>query len=168
MDWLVGVAAGNSQLKLKSRLSNVGYQVYFPVIRERLAVPNGRVKVRARYLFGRYFFVGINKFWVNLFSIDGIVQVLTYRRLDSADELPCRVSDQVVGEIRALESESVVEPVSRFRRGQSVRVSQGPFIGFDGVYSGSSAHGRELVLVDVFGRKVKVELGYDQVEGTLP
>jgi len=52
-----------------------------------------------------------------------------------------------------------------FRKGQSVRVTDGPFIDFVGVVDDISAEkGRVKVLLSLFGRETPVELDFLQVE----
>jgi len=52
-----------------------------------------------------------------------------------------------------------------FREGQSVRVTDGPFIDFVGVVDSiSSGKGKVKVLLSLFGRETPVELDFLQVE----
>ena len=52
-----------------------------------------------------------------------------------------------------------------FRKGQSIRVTDGPFIDFVGVVDDiSSAKGKVKVLLSLFGRETPVELDFLQVE----
>jgi len=52
-----------------------------------------------------------------------------------------------------------------FRKGQSVRVTDGPFIDFVGVVDDISAEkGRAKVLLSLFGRETPVELDFLQIE----
>jgi transcriptional antiterminator NusG len=52
-----------------------------------------------------------------------------------------------------------------FRKGQSVRVTNGPFIDFVGVVDDiSTAKGKVKVLLSLFGRETPVELDFLQVE----
>jgi transcriptional antiterminator NusG len=52
-----------------------------------------------------------------------------------------------------------------FRKGQSVRVTDGPFIDFVGVVDDiSEGKGKVKVLLSLFGRETPVELDFLQVE----
>lgn len=52
-----------------------------------------------------------------------------------------------------------------FRKGQSVRVSEGPFIDFMGIVDEiSMGKGKVKVLLSLFGRETPVELDFSQVE----
>ena len=49
--------------------------------------------------------------------------------------------------------------------GESVKVSDGPFSGFDAVVEEVNSEKKKLkVMVEIFGRKTPVELGFTQVE----
>ena len=52
-----------------------------------------------------------------------------------------------------------------FRKGESVKVKDGPFTNFDGVVDEVRADKMKLrILVSIFGRETPVELDYGQVE----
>ncbi len=62
----------------------------------------------------------------------------------------------------AVQNENVVIP---FIKGETVKVIDGPFNGFDGVIEKINEEKRKLeVMVKIFGRKTPLELNYMQVE----
>ena len=76
---------------------------------------------------------------------------------------PAEVS-QMLGTIDELAEipEDVVIP---FEVGESIKVSDGPFSGFDAIVEEVNNEKKKLkVMVKIFGRKTPVELGFTQVE----
>jgi len=78
---------------------------------------------------------------------------------------PVPLSDEEVSRIlRQMEAEAPKVKVG-FRKGQSIRVTDGPFIDFVGVVDDISADkGKVKVLLSLFGRETPVELDFLQVE----
>ena len=64
----------------------------------------------------------------------------------------------------AKDNEKTVFKVA-YKKGERIKVKEGPFTNFDGVVDDIKAEKRKLkVLVSIFGRETPVELGFDQVE----
>ncbi len=78
---------------------------------------------------------------------------------------PTPLQEEEVGKIlKQMESEAPKVKVG-FRRGQSVRVSDGPFIDFVGVVDEiNTEKGKVKVLLSLFGQETPVELDFLQVE----
>lgn len=59
----------------------------------------------------------------------------------------------------------VIEQEAPYTRGESVKVTDGPFSNFDGIIDEIKTEKKKLrVLVSIFGRETPVELEYNQVE----
>ena len=78
---------------------------------------------------------------------------------------PVPLKDEEVGQIlKQMEAEAPRVKVG-FRKGQSIRVSDGPFIDFVGIVDEiSTEKGKVKVLLTLFGRETPVELDFLQVE----
>jgi transcriptional antiterminator RfaH len=80
--------------------------------------------------------------------------------VSSADE-PVPVAAEIVDALRRQESAGAFDlasPVQRFRAGDNIRVTQGPFADLIGRLVGVADHERVFVLIDVLGRSVRAEV----------
>ena len=78
---------------------------------------------------------------------------------------PAPLSEEEVNQILKQMTAEVPKVKVGFRRGQSIRVTDGPFIDFVGVVDDISPEkGRVKVLLSLFGRETPVELDFLQVE----
>jgi transcriptional antiterminator NusG len=82
------------------------------------------------------------------------------------DPMPMRVSEvnRILGKVDEL-AEQEEEMNIPFVDGETVKVIDGPFNGFNGVIEGVNEEKKKLqVMVKIFGRKTPLELSYMQVE----
>jgi transcription antitermination factor NusG len=52
----------------------------------------------------------------------------------------------------------------KFKKGQVVRVKEGVYSGYEGIYEGCGAKDREKILLEYLGRKTRVLIGVEQLE----
>lgn len=84
-----------------------------------------------------------------------------------AGEAPAALSQQEVKQLLQQVDEGVAPSaeLARFDKSESVRIVDGPFLGFNGVVDEVNADQERLkVLVSIFGRSTPIELSYLQVE----
>ncbi|NOQ71218.1 MAG: transcription termination/antitermination protein NusG [Crocinitomix sp.] len=84
------------------------------------------------------------------------------------DPMPMRTSEvnRILGKVDEL-AEQEEEMNIPFVEGETVKVVDGPFNGFNGVIEGVNEEKKKLqVMVKIFGRKTPLELSYMQVEKT--
>lgn len=82
------------------------------------------------------------------------------------DPMPMRISEvnRILGKVDEL-AEQEEEMNIPFVEGETVKVIDGPFNGFNGVIEGVNEEKKKLqVMVKIFGRKTPLELSYMQVE----
>ena len=83
------------------------------------------------------------------------------------DPVPLRQSEvnRMLGKVDELSVEENANVVIPFTKGETVKVIDGPFNGFDGTIEKINEEKRKLeVMVKIFGRKTPLELSYMQVE----
>jgi transcriptional antiterminator RfaH len=128
-------------------------------------IPRIRVKVGAKWrttpLFGSYFFVRIVDRWRVLERTIGVLSVVKF------GAAPARCPDEEIARLIArsdpdgvirLSSSLTPQAVVRraFEPGAQVSITEGPFRGFAALHTGMSTRDREMVLIDLLGRKTAV------------
>ena len=142
-------------------------QVYLPALHVKPVNPRSR---KIRPFFPRYLFVHVDLDRVGLSDIQwrpGVSRVL-----DCGGE-PVSIPASVVEAIRRkVEEVQLLEQdfgSGRFRKGDRVRVTKGPFEGFEGMFDtrmGGKARAR--ILVDFLGRLTATELDVRYLEKVSP
>jgi transcriptional antiterminator RfaH len=126
-----------------------GFEVYSPRIkppRSRMSSPS-KPKESTRPLFPGYAFVRIELQWSAARWSPGVTRIV----LDG--NVPARVPDGVIAELRSRERDGVIElPERRLVRGRLVRILRGPFRHLEGLVAGLAPHERVAILLGTLGR----------------
>jgi transcriptional antiterminator RfaH len=136
-----------------------GFETYCPRLREQRR-SHGRKVVRTPPLFPGYTFVLIVSGWWNARWAAGV------RRLVMDGQVPARVPDAVIAEIRSRERNGFVElsKPARLAPGMRVRVISGPLHDQIGLLAVLRPHERVLVLMHLLGGEQRVELARSAIE----
>ncbi len=161
--WLVVRTQPNRENIAAFHVERQGYKFFLP--KEEIQVLKlGRKIKRTVVLFPRYLFVRLSKDgrWMSLRGTKGVSQVVM------TGECPSMMPNSVMRELQAFTGKDGIiklyKPKPRFKKGQAVKVTAGPFQYFTGLYEGQSAHEREIVLLELLGRKVSTEFDYGDLE----
>ena len=144
--WSVAQTESQRERTAQRFLEQNGFETYLPMIKvSRRNVP----------LFPAYLFVRIVDRWYSIQHTIGVLQLL------SSGELPSRLDDKVIAQIRGQERNGVVRlPKPRgLQLGDRVVVLRGAFFDRVGLYDGQSSRDRQFVLLELLGRSVRVEVG---------
>lgn len=175
MKWYVVRAIGGQENKVKTYieteisrhgLSDYVSQVIVPM-EKVIQIRNGKKINRERVYFPGYVMVQANlagEVPHVIKSVTGVIGFLGETK--GGDPVPMRKSEvnRMLGKVDELsvKDENVVIPYSV---GETVKVIDGPFNGFDGIIEKVNEEKRKLeVMVKIFGRKTPLELNYMQVE----
>lgn len=151
MPWLVATSENGRQAVARTFLQEQGFDVYFPRFRERRFY-RGHKQFVESYLFGRYFFVLFIPCWYLIRSTIGVDAVFTQ------DDRPALLHDAVVDEIKSREDRDGVITIRKgFRRGQRVRVKQGPLAGMLGTFDRMTSRDREVAFISMLGQLTRIE-----------
>ena len=133
-----------------------------------VAVTAGKRKIKEKNRYPGYVFVEaelVGETQARLREVSNVLGFLNESRSSNVP-MPLRPSEvsQMLGTIDEMTEipEDVIIP---FEVGESVKVSDGPFSGFDAIVEEVNNEKKKLkVMVKIFGRKTPVELGFTQVE----
>ena len=145
-------------------------QVLVPVKKE-IVTKNGKRKEVERLLFPGYVLIhaelNLDLEYVIRNGIPGMSGFLTEKTGNGTDRIPVPIRDEEAQRILGVQDENAVsaaETEVNFTVGESVRITDGPFSGFNGTVEEILEDRSKLkVVVVIFGRKTLLELSFTQV-----
>jgi len=145
MTWAVIQCESQRELAVCLLLGRMTLPTYFPRIRLRKRIVG---------LFPGYVFCRLGPQFYPVLWTPHVIRLLM------AGDRPAKLSDEIVENIRKLEHRGLIKlpQPPRLRLGQQVKVIRGSFQGLLGLYDGQSGKDRERVLLELLGRKVRIEL----------
>ena len=173
--WYVVRAVSGQENKIKSYietdiarlgLSDYVEQVLVPT-EKVVQIRNGKKVNKERNYFPGYIMIKANLSGEVPHIIRSITNVIGFLgETKRGDPMPLRTSEvnRMLGKVDELsvQSENVVIP---YKIGETIKVIDGPFNGFNGNIEKVNEEKRKLeVMVKIFGRKTPLELSYMQVE----
>ena len=175
MKWYAVRAIGGQENKIKTYIENEIFRLGLSDYVKQVLVPTKKViQIRdgKKYNKEKVYLPGYIMIEANLSgevphvikSVTGVIGFLGETK--GGDPVPLRKAEvnRMLGTVDelAVQNENVAIP---FVRGETVKVIDGPFNGFDGTIEKINEEKRKLeVMVKIFGRKTPLELNYMQVE----
>ena len=133
-----------------------------------VAIRNGKRVVKEKNRFAGYVFVEaelVGETQAILRNVPNVLGFLSDSK-SSTKPMPLRPAEvnQMLGTIDEI-AEIPDDVIIPFEVGESVKVTEGPFSGFDAIIEEVNNEKKKLkVMVKIFGRKTPLELGFMQVE----
>ena len=174
--WYVVRAVSGQENKVKTYIENeiarLGLQDYV----EQVLVPtekvvqirNGKKINKEKVYFSGYIMIKANLTGEVPHIIKSVTNVIGFLgATKGGDPLPLRQSEvnRMLGKVDELSVDADVNVAIPYTVGETVKVIDGPFNGFDGTIENINEEKRKLeVMVKIFGRKTPLELSYMQVE----
>ncbi|MDH5414220.1 MAG: transcription termination/antitermination protein NusG [Flavobacteriaceae bacterium] len=173
--WYVVRAIGGQENKVKTYIENEVARLGLSDYVDQVLVPtekviqirNGKKINKEKVYFPGYIMIEANlvgELPHVIKSVTGVIGFLGETK--GGDPVPLRKSEvnRMLGKVDelAVQNENVAIP---YVPGETVKVIDGPFNGFDGTIEKINEEKRKLeVMVKIFGRKTPLELSYMQVE----
>lgn len=175
MRWYVLRAIGGKEKKVKETIEremsiggvlgdNVA-QVLVPT-EKVFQVRNGKKIAKDRTLYPGYVYIEASLVGEVPHILKGMTNVIGFLQDKMRNPIPVRASEvnHILGKVDELSLSDQEYDIS-FVVGETVKVINGPFNGFNGVIEEVNVEKKKLkVMVKIFGRKTPLELGYIDVE----
>ena len=160
--WYLVYCKPRQESVARENLARQGYETYLPVMREVRRRQGKRVSLLAP-MFPRYLFIHLNREtdnWAPIRSTLGVVSIVRFGRLAA------RVPDELLGVLRAREDAQGIQilPVEEYKPGSRVRITQGGFVGYEGIFQAATGRDRVTVLLDVLGRQARATVDSASIE----
>lgn len=162
MQWYVVHTLVHGEQRALEHLERQGFEAWLPLYRKPRRHARRR-EIVLRPLFPRYLFVSLDleaDLWRKVLSTRGV------KTLISHDSVPTPVPDEIIEGLRTHAEEDglfTVRPVG-LKRGEKVRIAEGPFTELEAVFEAQSDADRVLVLLNLLGRQTIVRLSSSEIE----
>lgn len=161
MHWYLVHTKPKQEKQALMQLEQQGFQCYLPTLfLEKLQ--RGKLVVKEEPLFPRYLFIQLGRAadspsWAPIRSTKGV------SRLVSFGSEPAKVSNELV-QILQDHEQTQDQPQPLYRAGDKVLVTEGPFVGLEGVYQISDGDQRVIVLIEMLSKPVELRTSIDQIQ----
>jgi len=160
--WYVVHTQPQAESRAVDNLRRQGYEAYLPRYRKWRRHAR-RSEIVAAALFPRYLFVRLDitaERWRPILSTFGVCGLILQ------GGMPAPVPEGIVEGIQAHEDATQFVDLTRqadFHRGDRVQVVAGPFADYVGLFEGASDEQRVILLLELLGRKLRIELPAEAV-----
>ncbi|CDF80201.1 transcription antitermination protein NusG [Formosa agariphila KMM 3901] len=174
--WYVVRAVSGQENKIKAYIENeitrLGLQDYVDQVlvptEKVIQIRNGKKISKEKVYFPGYIMVQANLTGEVPHIIRSVTNVIGFLgETKGGDPVPLRQSEvnRMLGKVDELTVDTETTVAIPYNIGDTVKVVDGPFNGFDGTIEKINEEKRKLeVMVKIFGRKTPLELSYMQVE----
>lgn len=159
--WYLVYAKPQKEELARVNLERQGYPTYLPMMRtprKRM----GRRVIRVEPMFPRYLFIHLDTEsdnWAPIRSTLGVANLVRFGMY------PSPVPDDLVAALRNREDTSGVQdiPLHTFETGQKVRIEEGPFMGYEGIFLARTSQERVMVLLDIVGKSARAKVNIEHL-----
>lgn len=160
--WYLVYAKVRQERVAQENLLRQGYETYLPLMRQ-VRRRGGRRIAGIGPMFPRYLFIHLDNQsdnWSPIRSTLGVVSLVRFGR--EAAQVP----DGLIGALRQREDEQGLQmfPGDEYQPGSRVRITEGSFAGYEGVFLAKSSRDRVVLLLDILGKYTRAVVGVDVIE----
>lgn len=160
--WYLVYCKPRQESVARENLARQGYETYLPFMREIRRRQGKRVPLIAP-MFPRYLFIHLDNRtdnWAPIRSTLGVISLVRF------GQTAAQVPDKLIGLLRSREDAQGLQilPAEEYKPGSRVRITQGGFAGYEGIFQAASGRDRVTVLLDVLGRKARTTVDSASIE----
>ncbi|NIQ08837.1 MAG: transcription/translation regulatory transformer protein RfaH [Gammaproteobacteria bacterium] len=146
----------------EENLRRQGFETYLPMAEIRRKRRGRSVRV-IDPMFPRYLFIHLSDEtddWRPIRSTLGVAALVKF------GQEPARLPDQLIDNLRKRETESGYHKLEAkaVTKGTTVRIAEGPFEGFEGIYQCDSGKERVVLLLQIAQQAVKIDMLASHIE----
>jgi len=146
----------------KENLERQGFEIYLPLANLRRRRRGRTVRV-IDPMFPRYLFIHLSNRtddWGPIRSTFGVSTLVRF------GQEPARVPEKLIAAIREREDVDGVQilPEREIRKGEKIRVAEGPFEGYEAIFHSKTAKDRVVVLLKIAENYAKLKLDQAVIE----
>lgn len=146
----------------QEQLERQGYTTYLPLAPIRYR-QRGRAHTKIGPMFPRYLFIHLTAGqddWRPIRSTIGVSNLVKFG--DSAIQVP----DSLISTLMRREDEHGVQKIQAklLKKGEKIRVAEGPLEGYEGIFEAKSGKDRVVVLLKILEKQAKLEISQDKIE----
>lgn len=146
----------------KKNLERQGYGTYLPVTSVRRR-KEGKTVSEAGPMFPRYLFIQLSEKtddWGPIRSTLGVLNLVRF------GQSPARIPDHLISTIKNCEDEDglCVLPAREYKKGDRVRVVEGPFAGYEAIFQSQCSNDRVILLLRLAENSIKMRLDKSLLE----
>jgi transcriptional antiterminator RfaH len=160
--WYLIHSKPKSEQLAKNNLERQGYETYLPLVQGKTK-RRGKTTKLIQAMFPRYLFIRLDEQtddWGPIASTIGVSKLVRF------GQTPGRIPDSLIFELRNHENEKGLqsEPVIEFKEGDRVRITDGPFEGYEGLFEAHSSKDRVLILLKIIEKNISIKVKSDIIE----
>jgi transcriptional antiterminator RfaH len=154
--WYLVHSKPRQEYLAQENLERQGYGTYLPVTSVRRR-KDGKTVSEVGPMFPRYLFIHLSEKtddWGPIRSTLGVANLVRF------GQTPTRVPNQLISKIKQREdAEGIcVLPERAYKKGDSVRIVEGPFEGYEAIFQSKNTRNRVTLLLELLQNSINIEL----------
>lgn len=161
-NWYLVYTKPRGERLAKEHLERQGYKIYLPLVSVRRRYKE-RTRRKIEPLFPRYLFIHLSDTtddWGPIRSTIGVSSLVHF------GNMPAKIPNLLIERIRLREDSEGLHDLNlkEFHKGDPVRIAEGPFEGFEGIFHCKSGKDRVIILLKLAEHGARVQMEQEHIE----